>query len=100
MSGSQVLVFLGVAAVAGVAYAALNRSQRLANPGQGKCYACDAPAVGRRNRQDDPEGKWVPACKRHREVELCIYCNAPVRKGSLEIDGDPAHKKCHLEACK
>ena len=32
--------------------------------------------------------------------DWCVYCNAPVRRGGLDIEGLPAHKNCHREACK
>jgi hypothetical protein len=66
----------------------------------GTCYACRKPAVGYRDRK--PEGgKLEVACKRHADptvkvaAPLCIYCNAPVRLGSVSIDDDYAHAKCH-----
>lgn len=65
-----------------------------------KCYACDCTnVVGYRDRR--PEGGINEiACKRHADpwikvFEACIYCNGPVRNGSLDIDGEFAHKKCH-----
>lgn len=70
----------------------------------GRCYACDCSAVGFRDRR--PEGKDLePACERHAEPSVtvyraCIYCNGVVRAGSLMIDGDYAHAKCHKEMSK
>jgi hypothetical protein len=69
----------------------------------GKCYACGLEATGLRDRR--PEGGEVePACLRHAEPRLvpilvCIYCGDPTRKGSLVVDGEQAHAKCHREAC-
>ena len=68
----------------------------------GGCYACASKATGLRDRR--PEGGSLePACKRHadptiRTYDACIYCNGLVRKGSLTIDGDFAHKSCHAKA--
>ncbi len=68
----------------------------------GTCYACDAKAVGLRDRR--PEGGMMErACKRHADptsltFDACIYCSGPVRKDSLDIDGEFAHKSCHKEA--
>jgi hypothetical protein len=70
----------------------------------GTCYACGDKAVGFRDRR--PEGGVLePACKRHADpkikvYEACIYCDGRVRKGSLTIDKDFAHKECHLAACE
>ncbi|MFA5053242.1 MAG: hypothetical protein WC565_04250 [Parcubacteria group bacterium] len=70
----------------------------------GKCYACERPAVGLRDRR--PEGgELEPACRRHADPSIrtyaaCIYCDGPVRKGSVSIDGEWAHAKCHEEACR
>ena len=65
------------------------------------CYACDKKSVGLRDRR--PEGGMLEsACERHADptiqtYDACIYCDGPVRKGSLEFDGDFAHKSCHKE---
>ncbi|HTQ41883.1 MAG TPA: hypothetical protein VMI75_03930 [Polyangiaceae bacterium] len=67
----------------------------------GRCYACGAAAVGLRDRR--PEGGDLEAaCRRHADptiptYEACIFCDAPVRAGSLVIDGEFAHKKCLKE---
>jgi hypothetical protein len=68
----------------------------------GRCYACGAKGSGFRDRR--PEGgNLETACARHRDpkiktFEACMYCSGPVRKGSVEIDDDFAHKSCHKEA--
>jgi len=68
----------------------------------GTCYADEARAVGYRDRR--PEGgELEPACRRHfdpsiKTYDACIYCDGPVRAGSLEIDRKFAHAKCHKEA--
>jgi hypothetical protein len=65
-----------------------------------KCYACDSPATGVRDRR--LEGGLVEAaCKRHTDHTLksyaaCCYCAGP--RPSLVIDGTLAHKSCHLES--
>lgn len=65
----------------------------------GRCYACDARATGFRDRR--PEGGELEfSCPRHtdptlRPVAVCIFCDEPVRKGSLTIDADHAHAACH-----
>lgn len=65
-----------------------------------RCYACDAPACGVRDRR--PEGGSLEAaCARHAEPTIkshaaCCYCSAP--RPTLVIDGDLAHKACHVEA--
>ena len=68
-----------------------------------RCYACDAQATG----TAEHGRRVVPACTRHRDpdrgehlLKNCIYCDQPVRAGSLDIDGFYAHKKCHREACQ
>ena len=64
----------------------------------GRCYACGATATGLRDRR--PEGgELETACTRHKDpsiktYEACIFCNGPVRKGSVTIDGDFAHQAC------
>jgi hypothetical protein len=50
----------------------------------GKCYACDAAAVGARDCR--PEGGDVePACARHAErrpvIVVCMYCDTPTITG-------------------
>lgn len=68
------------------------------------CYACDAPAIGVRDRR--PEGGEVEAgCARHADPTMrarpaCMYCRGTVRRGSLVVDGDHAHRACHVEACR
>lgn len=69
-----------------------------------KCYACDSKSVGFADRSHDGEG-MVCGCKRHadptiRTFAACVYCSNPVRSGSVEVDGNFAHAKCHAEACK
>jgi hypothetical protein len=70
----------------------------------GRCYACDAKATGLRDRR--PEGgELETACARHADPRLvavlaCMYCNEPTRKGSIVVDGDHAHKVCHVDACR
>lgn len=67
----------------------------------GTCYACGARATGLRDRR--PEGGDLePACNRHKDPRIqtydaCIFCDGPVRTGSLVIDGDFAHAKCVRE---
>lgn len=69
----------------------------------GTCYACDSKATGLRDRR--PEGGLLEtACKRHADptiktFDACIYCSTPVRSGSLDVDGEFAHKSCHKGAC-
>jgi hypothetical protein len=68
----------------------------------GRCYACGAKASGLRDRR--PEGGSLEtACARHHDpkiktFEACVYCSGPVRKGSVSIDDEWAHKSCHKEA--
>lgn len=68
----------------------------------GVCYACSTKACGYRDRR--PEGGALePACCRHMDPTIpvyhaCMYCSGPVRKGSLVIDGEYAHRACHKEA--
>ena len=67
-----------------------------------RCYACDAPACGVRDRR--PEGGMVEAaCKRHadptiRAFAACMFCSGA--RPSIVIDGDFAHKGCHEKAVK
>lgn len=67
------------------------------------CYACQAKVAGLRDRR--PEGGDLEcACARHADPTIkvtwvCMYCNEPTRKGSVVVDGQPAHAKCHREAC-
>jgi hypothetical protein len=69
----------------------------------GACYCCDGRAVGIRDRR--PEGGDIErACARHEDptlfpVFVCMYCDEPVRAGSVVVDGDYAHAKCHREEC-
>ena len=62
-----------------------------------RCYACDARAVGVRDRR--PEGGVVEAaCARHRDPSIpaypaCMFCSGP--RPTLLIDRDFAHAKCH-----
>ena len=70
----------------------------------GTCYACNHAAVGFRDQR--PEGGMLePACGRHADptiktYDACIYCDGPVKTGSLVVDTDFAHKKCHhAESC-
>ena len=69
-----------------------------------QCYACDARSVGVRDQR--PEGGMLEqACGRHADptipsFDACFYCSTPVRKGSIDIDGEHAHKSCHREACR
>jgi hypothetical protein len=66
-----------------------------------RCYACDAPAAGVRDRR--PEGgDTESACARHRDTTIrgfaaCIYCSGP--RPSRMFDGEFAHVTCHTEAC-
>ena len=70
----------------------------------GRCYACGDKAAGFRDRR--PEGGSLePACRRHRDptiktFEACMYCSGPVRRGSVDIDDEFAHKSCHEEASR
>jgi hypothetical protein len=54
-------------------------------------------------RDRRPEGGDLElACARHRDpsiktYEACIFCDAPVRKGSVTIDGEFAHRACARE---
>lgn len=70
----------------------------------GNCYACDAKAVGLRDRR--PEGGELEnACTRHRDPTIqtynaCVKCMGPTRKGSLDVGGQNWHRKCHEEECK
>lgn len=67
-----------------------------------RCYACDDAACGVRDRR--PEGGMIEAaCKRHadptiRSYKACAYCSGP--RPTLLIDGDFAHKGCHVEAVR
>ena len=66
-----------------------------------RCYACDAPACGVRDRRPE-SGVVEPACARHADPTLrayaaCCYCDGP--RPTLDIDGDFAHRSCHVEAC-
>lgn len=77
-------------------------SQTVAAPSGDRCYACDAAAKGWRDMR--PEGgAMVPACGRHRDPSIktfdaCIYCGAPVRKGSVSLGpNEYAHAKCERE---
>jgi hypothetical protein len=81
------------------------KPERVPFYGGEKCYACDAKPVGLADRRHDAEGAYMPACERHRNLTIrtydaCIYCNGQVRKGSLSIDGEFAHKSCHAEASR
>jgi hypothetical protein len=64
----------------------------------GYCYACPSHAVGFRDRR--PEGgSMETACPRHydptiKTYDACMYCNDPIRKGSVDVDADFAHKAC------
>lgn len=40
------------------------------------------------------------AAKPTQTAARCIYCEGPVRKGSLSIDGEYAHHRCHADALK
>lgn len=70
----------------------------------GRCYACARSATGLRDRR--PEGHDLePACPRHadpavRSFAACAYCLGPLRRGSLDVDGMFAHKRCHQEASR
>lgn len=60
-----------------------------------ECYACDKDSVGVTMHN----GAIKAACKRHADPSMrvshkCIYCDDPVRKGSLRVDNDYAHAKC------
>lgn len=65
-----------------------------------RCYACDADAVGVRDRR--LEGGLVEAaCGRHADPSIdafraCAYCNGP--RPSLVIEGVWCHVKCQREA--
>ncbi len=69
--------------------------------GDAFCYACDARSSGVRDRR--PEGGITEAaCARHADPtitvrEICCYCDGATRKGSLVIDGEGYHAKCHAE---
>lgn len=70
--------------------------------GGDKCYACDAKPIGLADRTHSPEHGFMLACRRHRDptiktYDACIFCNGPVRKGSVVIDGEFAHKSCYTE---
>ena len=64
-----------------------------------KCYACDAPAVGVRDRR--PEGlELESACARHADptrqsYPTCMYCKEEVGDNELQIDHEFAHRDCH-----
>jgi len=64
-----------------------------------RCYACDAPACGVRDRR--PEGGMVEAaCTRHADPTIkayvaCMYCSGP--RPTLLIEGTFAHKGCYRE---
>jgi hypothetical protein len=65
----------------------------------GRCYACDAKAVGLTRHYVLAAFVDELACKRHADPSIkvydaCMFCNGPVRKGSVEIDGNFAHAKC------
>lgn len=66
----------------------------------GRCYACDAKAVGfARHYVVAAYALEEPACKRHADPSIkvfdaCMFCSGPVRKGSVEVDGNFAHAKC------
>lgn len=65
-----------------------------------KCYACNADATGK----VDHNGEIKPACARHAQAKLghvdaCLYCGVRTRPGSIRVDGEPAHAKCHRIAC-
>lgn len=70
----------------------------------GRCYACDAKVVGVRDRR--PEGGEVEmACARHADPTIavravCMYCGMSVRRGSITIDTEHAHRACHVDACR
>jgi hypothetical protein len=68
---------------------------------RGRCYACDAAAVGLRDRR--PEGGDLEkACARHAEAvaqAICQFCDGVVRPGSIDLDGHWAHARCHNLAC-
>ena len=71
-------------------------------PAAPKCYACDASATGSRDFTYLSGGNIKPACTRHRDDTLKPWicpCGTAVRKGSVEIDGQGWHAKCHAEAC-
>lgn len=67
-----------------------------------KCYACDAKAIGVRDRR--PEGGSIEsACQRHADPTIpsyaaCFMCDGP--RPSLLIEGDFAHKSCHEAAVR
>jgi hypothetical protein len=67
----------------------------------GYCYACGVKATGLRDRRLEG-GHVEAACPRHADPRIptycaCVYCDGPVRKGSITIDADFAHAKCHVE---
>lgn len=66
----------------------------------GKCYACDAKAVGLRDCR--PEGgELEKACERHAEARaqaICSYCMGGIRRGALDVDGYWAHVRCERAA--
>jgi hypothetical protein len=65
----------------------------------GDCYACEQRATGLRDRR--PEGGLLErACGKHKDptiktYDACMYCDGPIRRGSLDVDRDFAHKSCH-----
>jgi hypothetical protein len=69
-----------------------------------RCYACDACVAGYRDRR--PEGGRLElACARHADPAIvtfnaCSYCDGPVRKGSIVIDGVFAHAACERAGCR
>jgi hypothetical protein len=66
-----------------------------------KCYACDAEAIGVRDRR--PEGGMIEAaCARHADPTIkafpaCAICGGHIRPTSYDVDGTFVHKACHAE---
>lgn len=69
-----------------------------------KCHACDAEAVGVRDRRSEG-GMVEAACARHADPTIpaypaCYVCNGRIRPTSYDVDGTLVHKACHAEDCK
>lgn len=63
----------------------------------GRCYACDAAAVGYRDRDVEGGDRRETACARHadptiRVFEACVFCSGP--RPTRDIDGQLAHLGC------
>ena len=80
------------------------RAAKVANL-EPECYACDAQATGSCDRTHHAEGTRVPACDRHRDSKakpwnICPICLGPTRPGSVVIEGQAYHAKCHKADCE